>query len=140
MVRRERRSYNARIGPKHFSTLMSPASEAARARLTLIARRPRSLEVRLHNPVRLDWRSSCGRLITREGQLVTIAEDVGIHNAVDRVVDRVLMQERLPLSAYLPFVSGRTSYEIVQKAFSAGIPIVAAVSAPSSLAIESSRP
>jgi FdhD protein len=52
------------------------------------------------------------------------------------VIGRLLMQDRLPLADYLLFVSGRTSYEIVQKAFLAGIPIVAAVSAPSSLAIE----
>jgi FdhD protein len=66
---------------------------------------------------------------------VTIAEDVGLHNAVNKVIGRMLVQERLPLSDYLLFVSGRTSYEIVQKAFLAGIPIVAAVSAPSSLAV-----
>jgi FdhD protein len=75
-------------------------------------------------------------LFTREGQLEAIAEDVGRHNAVDKVVGRMLMQDRLPLSEHLLFVSGRTSFEIVQKAFLAGIPIVAAVSAPSSLAIE----
>jgi FdhD protein len=75
-------------------------------------------------------------LFTREGQLETIAEDVGRHNAVDKVVGRMLILEQLPLSDYLLFVSGRTSYEIVQKAFYAGIPVVAAVSAPSSLAIE----
>jgi FdhD protein len=75
-------------------------------------------------------------LFTREGRLETIAEDVGRHNAVDKVVGRMLMLERLPLSDCLLFVSGRTSYEIVQKAFCAGIPVVAAVSAPSSLAIE----
>jgi FdhD protein len=66
---------------------------------------------------------------------VTIAEDVGIHNAVNKVVGRMLIQERLPLSDYLLFVSGRASYEIVQKAFLVGIPIVAAVSAPSSLVV-----
>jgi FdhD protein len=75
-------------------------------------------------------------LFTREGRLEAVAEDVGRHNAVDKVVGRMLMQDRLPLSDHLLFVSGRTSFEIVQKAFLAGIPVVAAVSAPSSLAIE----
>jgi FdhD protein len=75
-------------------------------------------------------------LFTREGRLDAMAEDVGRHNAVDKVVGRMLMQDRLPLSEHLLFVSGRTSFEIVQKAFLAGIPLVAAVSAPSSLAIE----
>jgi FdhD protein len=75
-------------------------------------------------------------LFTREGELDAIAEDVGRHNAVDKVVGRMLLQDRLPLSEHLLFVSGRTSFEIVQKAFLAGIPIVAAVSAPSSLAVD----
>ena len=75
-------------------------------------------------------------LFTREGSLETVAEDVGRHNAVDKVIGRMLIQERLPLSGYLLFVSGRTSFEIVQKAFLAGIPVVAAVSAPTSLAID----
>ena len=75
-------------------------------------------------------------LFTRDGRLDGIAEDVGRHNAVDKVVGRLLLQDRLPLSDHLLFVSGRTSFEIVQKAFLAGIPILAAVSAPSSLAIE----
>jgi FdhD protein len=74
-------------------------------------------------------------LFTPQGRLEAIAEDVGRHNAVDKVVGRMLIMDRLPLSAYLLCVSGRTSYEIVQKAFFAGIPVVAAVSAPSSLAI-----
>jgi FdhD protein len=75
-------------------------------------------------------------LYTRDGRLETIAEDVGRHNAVDKVVGRMLMAEQLPLSEHLLFVSGRTSFEIVQKAFIAGISLVAAVSAPSSLAVE----
>ena len=75
-------------------------------------------------------------LFTRDGRLETMAEDVGRHNAVDKVIGRMLIQERLPLRGHLLFVSGRTSFEIVQKAFLAGIPMVAAVSAPSSLAIE----
>jgi FdhD protein len=75
-------------------------------------------------------------LFSSDGRLEGMAEDVGRHNAVDKVVGRMLMQDRLPLSEHLLFVSGRTSFEIVQKAFLAGIPLVAAVSAPSSLAIE----
>src|SRR5882672_7470629 len=75
-------------------------------------------------------------LFTPEGTLEAVAEDVGRHNAVDKVIGRMVIQERLPLSSNILFVSGRTSFEIVQKAFLAGIPVVAAVSAPSSLAID----
>jgi FdhD protein len=74
-------------------------------------------------------------LFSRDGVLVDSAEDVGRHNAVDKIVGRMLMREALPLSASMLCVSGRTSFEIVQKAVFAGIPIVAAVSAPSTLAI-----
>ena len=75
-------------------------------------------------------------LFGRDGSLIDVAEDVGRHNAVDKIVGRMLMRDALPLSDHLLCVSGRTSFEIVQKAIFAGIPIVAAVSAPSSLAIE----
>jgi FdhD protein len=78
-------------------------------------------------------------LFTPDGDLVDVAEDVGRHNAVDKIVGRALMRDALPLSNHLLCVSGRTSYEIVQKAVLAGMPIVAAVSAPSSLAIDLAR-
>jgi FdhD protein len=78
-------------------------------------------------------------LFDADGALTASAEDVGRHNAVDKVVGRMLMQEALPLSSHTLFVSGRTSFEIVQKAWFAGVPIVASVSAPSSLAIELAR-
>src|ERR1051326_3903064 len=78
-------------------------------------------------------------LFAPDGRVVDVAEDVGRHNAVDKVVGRMLIREMLPLSAYALCVSGRTSYEIVQKAIIAGVAIVAAVSAPSSLAIDLAR-
>jgi FdhD protein len=75
-------------------------------------------------------------LFTWDGVLITAAEDVGRHNAVDKVVGRRLLLDGLPARDTLLAVSGRTSFEIVQKAVLAGIPLVAAVSAPSSLAVD----
>jgi FdhD protein len=78
-------------------------------------------------------------LFTTEGCLRRIAEDVGRHNAVDKVIGASLFADDVPLGDTVLFVSGRTSCDIVQKAVVAGIPIVASVSAPSSLAIELAR-
>jgi FdhD protein len=75
-------------------------------------------------------------LFTLEGTLLDCAEDVGRHNAVDKVIGRLVLREALPASNTVLCVSGRTSFEIVQKAWMAGIGCVASVSAPSSLAID----
>ena len=75
-------------------------------------------------------------LCTPEGDILAVREDIGRHNAVDKVIGWAMLDGKLPLRNAVMVVSGRAGFEITQKCIAAGVPVLAAVSAPSSLAVD----
>jgi FdhD protein len=118
---------------EEVAVLSAPVSEAPTISRTLAAQLPSRLEQPGFQ--RTGGLHATG-LFNAEGEMLYTREDVGRHNAMDKVVGRALADGRLPLAGHILCVSGRLSFELVQKAAVAGAPILIGVGAPSSLAIE----
>lgn len=116
----------------------APLAPGPRVPRAVLASLPDRLRAAQPTFARTGGLHACG-LFTADGALVALREDVGRHNAVDKVVGWALRAGRVPLAGHVLVVSGRVSFELAQKAVVAGAPVLVAVGAPSSLAIDVAR-
>lgn len=125
----------ASLDAVRLKTRHSPAGDPLRIRREVLLELPDRLRERQKVFGSTGGLHAAG-LFDADGELLAAREDVGRHNAVDKVLGRMLMDDRIPAGGTVLMVSGRASFELVQKAVMAGVPMLAAVSAPSSLAVE----
>ena len=116
-------------------SLYDVAEDVTQVRASVLAGLPDALRARQKSFDKTGGLHAAG-LFTADGRALVVREDVGRHNAVDKVVGWAMLSGRLPARGCVLMVSGRASFELTQKAVMAGIPVLAAVSAPSSLAVE----
>lgn len=116
-------------------TPLDPAADSLRVSAALIASLPAKLRAAQETFSKTGGLHASA-LFDQQGNLLVVREDVGRHNALDKVLGYALQQNLLPLNNHILLVSGRVSFEIIQKALAGGISIVAAISAPSSLSVD----
>jgi FdhD protein len=125
----------ASLDAVRLKTRYSPADDQVRVPYDVLAGLPDALRARQQVFDRTGGLHAAG-LFTATGELLVVREDVGRHNAVDKVIGWALLAGLIPARGHILIVSGRTSFELAQKAVMAGIPVLGAVSAPSSLAVD----
>jgi FdhD protein len=125
----------ASLDAVRLRTRHDPAADPVRVRPDVLAALPDALRLRQQVFDRTGGLHAAG-LFTADGEPLVVREDVGRHNAVDKVLGWALLNGRVPARGSVLVVSGRASFELAQKAVMAGVPVLGAVSAPSSLAVE----